>query len=354
VSLSEEQFREQLVDYLYGELDDTQRAAFEAELAASPARRAELDALRATLRTARTGLASLEEEPPARLRGVILDAERASYRVVQRKPWYRRGVTVAPLLAAAAALTFAVLAPRPEHQPGPDYASEPAALPTPREAAPTSPTREEDAPGVGELARAPVESKGKLEASEKKRELRSRSAARRGPAAEENIAERADDRAAQGEGFAQPPAGWGSGTLGGSGGGGLRLEPHADKAASRAPSPRAPAPRASAPASESAVSESAVSEAAPAPVASRPAPAPAKTSADAEPREQARPEAAAPRAPDEQVKRAQEHMAARRWSQAVIAYRELLQRFPRDERAARWRSELGEAARALSAVPLTP
>ncbi|MET0283644.1 MAG: hypothetical protein ABW352_04220 [Polyangiales bacterium] len=326
--MSEEQFREQLVDYLYDELDQAQRAAFEAELASSTERRAELEAMRATLRSARTGLSALDEEPPARLRGAILDAERASH-VVRPRAWYRRGITVAPLLAAAAALTFAVLAPRPEHQPGPDYASEPApgaplapAVPEPM------PEASRDEPGVGELARAPVESKSKLEASdkarEKKGELRARSASRRGPA----LQERADDRAVSNEGFAQPPADWGSGSLGAAGGGGLRdqreAEERSDVPASR-PAP-APAARAAAP----------------------------KKSAAAESAELAKPARDAGSAPDELVQRAQEHMAAHRWSQAVIAYRELLQRFPKDERAARWRSELGEAARALSAVPLVP
>jgi hypothetical protein len=343
--VSEEQFREQLVDYLYGELDGAQRDAFEASLAASPQRQAELEAMRETLRTARTGLAALNEEPPARLRGAILDAERASHaRVLPLKPWYRRASTITPALAAAAALTFAVLAPRRDQQPRLDNEQAPA----PPAAEPTAAPQGE--PIVEQLVES--ESKGKLEApAEKKRDVRVQRRAR----------PELDDSKDGLSGFAPPPPGWGSGAVGRSGGGGSgdALEGvAADK-----PRVQAEARARREEAESSARAASATS--APAPVAAKPAKrarapeAAPKSSADlasaepasAEPARGPSADAGSQRAPDAMVQRAREHVSARRWSEAVIAYRELLMRFPKDERAASWRSELGDAARALTAVP---
>ncbi|HEX5661751.1 MAG TPA: hypothetical protein VFX59_31385 [Polyangiales bacterium] len=346
--MSEEQFREQLVDYLYGELDGAQRAAFEKELEA-PERRAELEAMRATLRTARTGLAALDEEPPARLRGAILDAERASRNVIALKPWYRRAGTITPMLAAAAALTFAVLAPRRDEQPRLEPQPRLEQAPPPLPAAPAVVPPADD---------APAESKGKLEArgtsarerhveapAEKEREARPPLRAPRPAEARKSAAadERADDF---GGGFAAPPAGWGSG--GGALGRGAARERALDKAEPEAAEESvasAPPPRAAAPASpsHSMASEQAGGPAKRSQVVSKPG---AELASGRDAGQQ--------RAPDELVQRAREHASAHRWSEAVLAYRELLQRFPKDERAASWRSELGSASRALTAVPLVP
>jgi hypothetical protein len=339
VSLSEEQFREQLVDYLYGELEDAQREAFEASLAQSSERRAEVEALRATLRTARTGLSALHEDPPARARSAILDAERASrVRVLGRKPWYRRGATLTPLLAAAAALTFAVLSPRrdqPLHQEQVERAAAPEA-PAPRQEAEGA--RDEVAPSgqqAEEGARDPLgERKRALEAASKgsSEPPRARKREQSRPGADKAPARRAashDDVDGLSD-FAEPPPGWGGGGLVGSG----AAAPAAVKPAQEQESRGAADRWADAPAH-------------PAPVASRPASAPRMAAQEAS----AESKADASSAADALVKRAREHVEARRWSEAVIAYRELLLRFPNDARAASWRSELGSAARALSAVP---
>ena len=68
MTISDERFRDTLIDYLYGELPQDERAAFEASLAESPLRRREYEALRDTLHVARSGLGQLETSPPPRVR----------------------------------------------------------------------------------------------------------------------------------------------------------------------------------------------------------------------------------------------------------------------------------------------
>jgi hypothetical protein len=359
VSLSDEQFREQLVDYLYGELEGARLEAFEAALAL-PARRAELEALRETLRAARSGLAALAEEPPTGARASILAAEQASRepsRVV-RGPWFRKlhaGVVV-PALAAAAALTFAVLAPRRDHVPGQSYEVEarprarerteapaetfpgsPPALPEPpREqplgALPGEPPRDQ-LPSADEAEQSA--SGGAPARSERKREAPARA---RRPAGE-GVAGRS------GGGYAQPPPS-ARDDLGDSDRGGVgalrEAEPRAEQArASRTMDKEsaASAPPAAAPAKKGGAAS----------ISAAPA---AEQAASESPK--AAPEPDARNSPDALVERARAHAEARRWADAAIAYRELLQRFPRDPRAAAWRSELGRVARELSAVPLVP
>jgi hypothetical protein len=70
--LSREEFREHLIDYLYGQLEATQRESFEACLAESADCRQELAELEQTLDHARSGLALLDEAPPARARQAVL------------------------------------------------------------------------------------------------------------------------------------------------------------------------------------------------------------------------------------------------------------------------------------------
>src|SRR5262245_36608501 len=91
MTFSLEQFRERLVDYLYGDLTGDELAAFEACLAESDACRRELENMRDTLRHARASLADLEEAPPPHVRRAVFDfaAERAA------------GVSSARVLAAA-------------------------------------------------------------------------------------------------------------------------------------------------------------------------------------------------------------------------------------------------------------
>jgi hypothetical protein len=294
VSLSDEQFREQLVDYLYGELSDARRAAFEAALAESADRRAELEAYRATLRHARSGLAALSEDPPARLRSAVLDAERAS-KVVSRKAWYRRSAALVPALAAAAALAFAVLSPRRDHQMGPEYEVPPLPAAPVQPAAPAPPPPSQPAPVDRASTKAGAPAKERRRAVDKE------------PAKKK--------AGADGFGaFAEPPAGWGGGAQ-------PKAEPE------RAAEAESKDDRAS---------------------GGAPAAAPARAAAPA-PARDAR-EEHVERAPAALVERAKALIDARRWADAIIAYRELQQRFPRDERVPAWRSEQSRAARALSAA----
>src|SRR4051812_35216023 len=78
MTLSFEQFRERMVDYLYQELTGDELRAFEAYLSESAEARRELSALQSTLHIARQGLAqAAAEEPPTRVRAAVLAAAQA-------------------------------------------------------------------------------------------------------------------------------------------------------------------------------------------------------------------------------------------------------------------------------------
>ena len=101
MTLSPEQFRERLIGYLYGELEGDELAAFEACLAESEAYRRELESMRDTLQRARSGLAELEQNPPARVRRGVLDfaAEQVAEAPPARHPQVAaaRGGAAAPV-----------------------------------------------------------------------------------------------------------------------------------------------------------------------------------------------------------------------------------------------------------------
>ena len=113
----------------------------------------------------------------------------------------------------------------------------------------------------------------------------------------------------------------------------------------------APAAPAAKPTSPTRAASSAPAPAQPAKSASASAPAPGAPADDARPVVAAEPTT---RAPEESVKRALEHMTARRFSQAAVAYRELLARYPKDPRAPDWRKQVTEAMQALSRVDKIP
>ena len=104
MTLSMEQFRERLVDYLYGELEGEDLREFEACLFASAECRRELAALQGTLRTARAELARDQSEvPPARVRTAVLAAAAEAERVRE------------PSRAAAPVTVSAPVSVRKEH-----------------------------------------------------------------------------------------------------------------------------------------------------------------------------------------------------------------------------------------------
>ena len=83
---------QQLVDFLYDELSEQEAEAFEERAARDPARAGEVRELTAALETLRS--IGLEEEPPARLDGLILaHARQAAEKAAEAPSWWRKLVT---------------------------------------------------------------------------------------------------------------------------------------------------------------------------------------------------------------------------------------------------------------------
>ena len=99
MTLSLEQFRERLVDYLYGQLEGEELRAFEAYLSESQTCREELAAMRRTLDRARQELREDAQEPPARVRRAVLAAAREHARP-QAEAMVARARVAAPMAAA--------------------------------------------------------------------------------------------------------------------------------------------------------------------------------------------------------------------------------------------------------------
>ncbi|MET0343156.1 MAG: tetratricopeptide repeat protein [Polyangiales bacterium] len=285
--LSDDAFREQLLDYLYDTLPADARAVFERALAESPARRAEVDAMRATLARARTGLAALAEEPPARVRdAVIAEARRASERGKARPlrslhAARRTASWLVPALGVAAAVALVVQrrgddagAPMrtPEAHEAPAEAPAPAPPGGTVEPVHEAPPRE-GAPSSGGAAPA--------------RRRAAPSAKPKGEAAR---------RGMEGLGGAAPESS------------GARSEEKARGAHAREAEQAAPAA----------------------------APAPADRAA--EPSAAKRDEATPRHAPDLRVHAAEQLVREGRHDEAMAAYRALLARFPNDPRAEAWRA----------------
>jgi hypothetical protein len=88
------EIKDRTIDYLYGELPEGERTAFDQHLAGCQSCRAEVGALQGTLQQARAAVKLTDEPPPARVRVAVMEAARAA-------------VASAPLAARAAV-------PRPE------------------------------------------------------------------------------------------------------------------------------------------------------------------------------------------------------------------------------------------------
>ena len=469
MTLSSEQFREQLVDYLYGELEGDSLREFEASLRASELCRRELEAMKETLRISREGVPSLralDDAPPSRVNSAIMAAAAAQARELLAEPgavrsradepraeagaprrggapslWsWLRTPWLLPTLGVAAAVSIVVLHKRVESPKMPGYesasdvrsqargpastpradegSSVPAALPSAAAADPlaraSGGARESASPlerqpgaaaGAGPHAEgaAPSKSSAQTEsdlpraqaprASTGDRGTRARmaspsaaSAGVRSASADRLSAERADealaappggaanDQGAPSNGYAVPPPAWTGAAREES----AKKETSRERRASVSSVPAQPPPasiavseeREAAPEQDKAVGSLGASSAARAgggtapaakpararPASSEPEPAvPPKAAARAPsaPADDARPVVAAEpatRAPDESVKRALEHANARRFSQAAVAYRELLARYPKDPRAPEWRKQLTAMMQALSKV----
>jgi TolA-binding protein len=430
VTLSIERFREQLVGYLYGELEGESLREFEASLQASEDYRRELTSMQETLRVSRAGLGALRERdhaPPSRVSSAVLAAAAAQVRelaaevgprVGQPLAKARRGATrsdapeassfwsflrtpwLLPTLGVAAAVSVVVLykpVESPKMQGHPSASVEPVeerastrleqppvtpgslgAVPQSAEPMPTGEMPPgAPAPRAATTGGAPADSFAAAEHNRAQAPSRAR-AKLSSPSVEDRADERpASAKSAAGEesqpskGYAVPPPAWSGGarevsakkvadesrraSTAGPAGDVYEAAPERDRAldglaaqgegrGGGGVSAAKPAVRArplANPSAPVAAPPSAPSSSVAADDVSRGAPASASV---------VRTGAETTRAPEDAVKRALEHMNAHRYGQAAVAYRELLQRYPRDARAPLWRTQLTAALQALSAV----
>jgi hypothetical protein len=371
VTLSNDEFQERLVDYLYGELEGDELRAFEDHLRAWDEARRELATLQATLRTARDGLTQIVDGPlPARVRSTLLAAAGAQLRAAEPSPaipptlvpeqgaflrWLR-APWLLPTLGVAAAVALVVFgkhsqapsmqvdeqtAKPSEQQPGPSPASAPPSTATSE----SRPPEDKGGQPAADMQQAPAkaarsrherarsqnegfavpppaweakreQASGTLEESRPKQAPAASGAARKSSAAAEREAPLAQDKASGGLGEASGP----------------RVDRRA--AAERSESldglaePTTPAPAARAVPAAPAVADDARIE-------------------SANERQPTHAQAKPALAPDDLARRAQQHVTAQRWQLAAADYRELLRRFPNDTRVAAWRKQLVLATQAL-------
>jgi hypothetical protein len=393
VTLSFEQFRERMVDYLYEELTGDELSAFEAYLSESAEARRELSALQSTLRIAREALAQgSAEEPPARVRAALLEAAQAQVLEPQRAArttralasvaedrsfWSRlRASWLLPTLGVAAAVALVVFGKNREAPMPSSERTAPNAVNTPAQGSPSS-EREapsapaERSPSADEPAASPptaAESEASARASGRLAE------GARQPADRQRAATTRAARAPA-TGFAVPPPAW--------------------VAKRKSELPTQPKPRrAEAPAQPSAARSDALDMLDEPPANRDKRAAKAIGSAQGAPLEEpamndvlrmapaAAPAAPAARAPaptqdfvddllsdslegaksvpaDDAVahsvtallRRANEHVAAKRWPQAAADFRELLRRYPADARAPSWKKQLALVTQGLHDPP---
>lgn len=333
MSLSRAQVREQMVDYLYGELQGEALAAFEAALRESEQSRRELAELQAMLRATRGELArDKAAQPPARVRDAVLKAaEDAAQRdappparVIDAMPqrsalssalrWLRSVWILPPLIAAAAAalLVFRKEQPPAEsaHTQPTSHVAEPEAPGAPEGSTPGAATPQAEAPPPPAPESRSARSKSREQYATPPADWRrSRSADTRARAPAATTGESAPTREEQ------------------ASGGGLGSAERRAAAAPQAPEALDPDTTLSSDGLRTAAPSSAPSARPSAEVRSAaPAPVPL-TAANLE-------------------RRARAHAAADRWAQAAADYRELLRRFPQDPRRKLWTEQLELALRA--------
>lgn len=376
MTLSFEQFRERMIDYLYEELTGDELRAFEAYLRESAEARHELSALQSTLRIAREGLVQgIAEEPPARVRGAVLAAAQAQVLEAQRAARSTRAVAtradessygrrlraswLLPTLGVAAAAALVVFgknieSPKPSSEREvPSAASAPAESTTSADA-PAAP------PPTAAESEASARASGQLEAKQPAERQRAPTThAARAPA----------------KGFAAPPPAWVAKRKSE-----LPTQPRSAEAPARPSAARdgaldrpeeraanrdkrAEKARASAqgaeldePVANDALRASPAAEPA-SPAARAPAPAPTQGFADdllsgsLEGAKRAPADDASAHTVTALLRRANEHVAAKRWPQAEADFRELLRRYPADARAPSWKKQLALVTQALHDSP---
>ena len=366
MTLPMEQFRELLLDYVYGQLEGEPLRAFEDCLRESADCRRELALLQSTLQRARAGLASAAQAedpaPIARMRSKVLAAAaeaHASARTSERVPahltrlrqvepsahsglvagalQWLRAPWLLPSLGVAAAVALLVLGRQvePPDTHGARQAA-PAASAAAHEPA-VAPSAPAQVPGPSRVGESQSPLGQQAPADERQRPTSARSGAARARAPS--------------KGFAAPPPAW------------VEEQPamreravvEQRRAREEPGAPAAPAPaRAEGSLSDGArggVGPSAApASGAAAATASRAARDDAHAELELAGKDKASAKSAqAPgRAPDAALHVASEHFMAQRFEQAAAAYRELLRRYPDDPRAAGWKRRLALSTSALS------
>jgi hypothetical protein len=398
VKFSDEQFRDRLIDYLYGELEGDELEAFETRLLESESCRRELSALQETLGIARAALSGpLLEEPPARVRAALLAAAGAGIATTEREqdaatalrsppassaptplaqvhtlparpgqepsarklraalrtPW------LLPTLGIAAAVAIVVLGKggdpdalnerlAEQHQ---ERARSPAAAPAPRESASEVPTESEESASAHDapspVSAAPAKRSEPAQPEAKRELARARSGSGGPPKAKAPIDPVASsDPASYGGGLRHRSAAPASPQRSEQ----RELPKRAITRTSEEASDFAEAPASASPSERDALKAAPTYAAPPPPTAAAPARSwPEGESTRGDEADSVGGAAAAERAPDELVERAREHFEAQRFEQAELAYRALLSRFSRDPRASEWRKRLRLAGAALDA-----
>ena len=391
--MTPEQVRAHMVEYLYGELPEERRREFEAALATSESHRRELAALERTLGLARAALArELSEEPPAAVRGRVLEAAREASRVTSapaaaparpapaterrglwallRAPW------LYPAVGFAAALAIVIVIDRRDRASDPEplpHEEAPVSTATSDERLSESRAEEQGRPAPAEPAlgaHAESSKRASLEREQRAGPARDRSG--RGGASPEEPAAAATGRAAKpatqrrAREYAVPPPSAPTAERS------FESAPNADPfpgraqddeaegsakggawaASARDTSATPSAPRVGshdrAPRGTGAPQPSSAPRATGAPPPSG-APRAEATAAESTRDFAAAPAEAAMAEREPLARRAAEQQRDGLFAQAVKSYRELLRRYPSDPRVAEWRRALALAQQALRA-----
>ena len=355
-----EQIHERTIDFIYGDMNPEDRAAFDLHLAGCPACVSDVGSLSRTRDVARAALTGpLLQDAPGRVRAAVLEAARAARKPAAegfaawlRKPWFIPAfVTVgafAVLLVSRTSMTdLESVMPR---------AQAPELVAAPEPAAP-EPAKEAEAPNDDKTAQASKADEGLGAVG------RGSAARMRGAPKPRASREQAEERwaapppaRALARNEASEPAGpqklalvekkksvaevdVRAGFKGGAAGAGLASRD--DEAARLGDVQTTSGARAAAPAS------------------ARPAPAPASEAVSAPAEAAAKAEGAmvkdeAPTSLETLVQKTERAMIEGRWAEAVTGYSELLRRFPRHDKAPGWRPDIGEMPLRLVLVQMTP
>ena len=370
MTLSMEQFRQLLVDYLYDELAPHERAQFETCLAASEACRRELQSMQHTLQRARAGLAELDQPPPPGSRQKLLQTAEAHARaqsesqtasathgsVVSRFLHWLRNPAVLGAFSVATVALLVVLnrevlfrpAERLTAEPKPDTSAlAPAAPPSQDGAATPAQPAAGTPPGAQDLHENRVQDAPDQDAERSDRGRGSPtpkpSTTKPAPAPRRTYTRPPADLAPPRSNQVRSRTKQAAPALGAASSAREAMAQEAIPRPRMQPRSDSPEPEIATPADQA--------------TARLPGATPnthGRPAADSASKRQAALPGRASRATpaeaeqlslDELLRRAQDHLAQGRWSEAERAYQALLRRFPRDPRSAHWRKQLQTAQR---------